>query len=197
MGKSVVVAMLEKLGVPTHEADAEVHKLLQPKGKAFRAVKAAFPYFSYAKIYGRSWKGALYINRKKLGAVVFNSPKERRKLEKILHPLVREAQSEFIRHMRQKGRKIIALDIPLLFEAGSDDLVDVIIVASAPYSIQRRRVLARPGMDEAKFKAILAQQTPDGEKCARADYVIHTGLGRAYAMKELRAALRDIKANTK
>ena len=63
MGKSVVVAMLEKLGVPTHEADAEVHKLLQPKGKAFRAVKAAFPYFSYAKIYGRSWKGALLGTR--------------------------------------------------------------------------------------------------------------------------------------
>lgn len=197
MGKSVVATMLEKEGVPVHEADDEVHGLLAPKGAGFRAVAAAFPYFSYPQIYGRKTKNGRSINRTELGKVIFKDAEKRKKLEKILHPLVREAQSNFIRKHKTAKREIVALDIPLLFEAGSDNLVDIILVASAPYEVQRARVLDRPNMDEKKFHAILERQMPDAEKRARADYVIHTGLGRPQTMKELKAALRDIKKKLK
>ena len=193
MGKSTVTSMLQRLGVPTHDADAEVHQLLAPKGKGYKAVARAFPYYSYPGIYGRTWKGGRYIKRQALGKIVFRSEVAREKLEAILHPLVREAQAEFIRKMRRMGKKIVALDIPLLFETGGESLVHAVFVASAPYDVQRERVMARPGMDDKKFREILKRQMPDGEKRARGDYVIHTGLGRAHSMREIKAALRDLK----
>ena len=197
MGKTVIASMLAKQGIPVHEADDEVHELLAPKGAGFRAVAAAFPYYSYPQIYGRRTAKGRSINRSELGKIVFGDDDKRKKLEKILHPLVRDAQNKFIRKNKTLKREIIALDIPLLFEAGSDNLVDVILVASAPYEVQRARVLDRPGMTEKKFHAILQRQMPDAEKRARADYVIHTGIGRAQTMKELKAALRDIKKKLK
>jgi dephospho-CoA kinase len=197
MGKSVIASMLAKKGVPVHEADNEVHELLAPKGAGFRAVAAVFPYYSHPQIYGRRTSNGRSIKRAELGKIVFNDNEKCKKLENILHPLVREAQNNFIRKHRTAKREIIALDIPLLFEAGSENLVDIILVASAPYEVQRARVLERPGMDEKKFHAILQRQMPDAEKCARADYVIHTGLGRAQTMKELKAALRNIKKTFK
>jgi dephospho-CoA kinase len=192
MGKSTIAAMLETEGVPVHEADEEVHALLAPGGKGFRAAAAAFPYFSYPQIYGRRGK-TQFFKRPELGKIVFADDAARERLEGILHPLVRAAQSDFIRKNKIAGRPMAALDIPLLFETGGENLVDVTLVTSAPYEVQRARVLARPGMDEKKFHAILQRQMPDGEKCARADYIIHTGLGRAQTMKELKAALRSIK----
>lgn len=197
MGKSVIASMLETLGVPTHDADEEVRNALSPGGKGFRAVAAAFPSFRYARIYGRARNGTKYIRRKALADLIFKDDQLRGRLEGILHPLVREAQNEFIRMQRKAGKELIALDIPLLFETGGEHLVDVTLVASAPYAVQRRRVLERPGMNEEKFHAILKRQMPDGEKRARADYVAFTGLGRAETMKRLKKALREIRARGK
>ncbi len=198
MGKSTAAAMLETLKIPVHSADDAVHELLAPGGGAALAVGAAFPYFEFPKIYGRKTKsGARAIKRKEFGEIIFKNDKLRKKLENILHPLVQDKQNKFIRSGKNKGLDIIALDIPLLFEAGREEAVDYIIVVTAPYEIQRTRVLARPGMDEDKFQAILKRQMPDGEKCARADYVIHTGLGRAQTMKELKSALADIRKKNK
>src|SRR5690606_12753699 len=136
-----------------------------------------------------NWRGIRPINRKALGKIVFHDNEKRILLENMLHPLVREAQTAFIRRKQAKGRKIVALDIPLLFETGGEKNVDYVIVVSAPDFVQRQRVLARPGMSEETFEAILAKQMPDAEKRARADYVVHTGLGRAQTMKELKAVL--------
>ncbi|MGB4107524.1 MAG: dephospho-CoA kinase [Alphaproteobacteria bacterium] len=198
MGKSVAAAMLESMRIPVHEADDEVHKLLAPGAAGALAVGKAFPYFGYPQIYGRKTKsGARSIKRAALGKIIFADDEKRKKLEKILHPLVRGAQARFIRKHTNLGAKMVALDIPLLFETGGESLVHYIFVVSAPYNVQRRRVLARPGMDEKKFRAILERQMPDGEKRARADYVIHTGLGRAQTMKELKAALADIRKKHK
>ncbi len=198
MGKSVAAAMLQTLRVPVHDSDGEVHKLLRPGGKAAVAVGAAFPYFRFPQIYGKKGKSGIRpIKRAALGEVVFHDSARRRKLEKIIHPLVRAAQNDFIRKHKKMGAQIIALDIPLLFETGGESLVDVVLVVTAPCEVQRRRVLARPGMTEEKFRSILKRQMPDGEKRARADYIVHTGLGRAPAMKELKAALADIRKKSK
>lgn len=194
MGKTVAAAMLESLRIPVHEADDEVHRLLAPGAPGAVAVGKVFPYFGYPQIYDRKTKsGARSIKRAALGKVVFADDEKRERLEKILHPLVRDAQTQFIRRHKNLGAKMVALDIPLLFETGGEARVDYTLVVSAPLNVQRRRVMARPGMDEKKFRAILERQMPDGEKRARADYVIHTGLGRAQTMKELKAALADIR----
>lgn len=198
MGKSTAAAMFESLRIPVHEADDEVHKLLGPGGKGAAAVGAAFPYFQFPQIYGRKTKsGRRTIKRKELGQVVFNNDAHRKRLEKILHPLVRAAQNDFIRRHKTMGAKIVVLDIPLLFETGGENRVDYTLVVSAPRNVQRQRVLDRPGMDEKRYRAILKQQMPDGEKRARADYVVHTGLGRAQTMKELKAVLADIRKKHK
>jgi dephospho-CoA kinase len=198
MGKSVTANMLVTLKIPVHEADAEVHDLLEPEGKGAIAVGAAFPFFQYPEIYGpKNKSGVRAIQREALGRVIFRDDEKRLKLEEILHPLVREAQTDFIRKNKIMGVKIAALDIPLLFETGGENFVDYTLVVTAPYEVQRRRVMERPGMTEEKFTAILRRQMPDSEKCARADYIIHTGIGRAQSMKELKAAISDIRKKEK
>ncbi|MBI1302144.1 MAG: dephospho-CoA kinase [Alphaproteobacteria bacterium] len=191
MGKTTIGNMMRTMNIPVHESDHVVHKLLQPESPARQAIAAAFPYYTYADMYNRKTK---FIDRKKFGDFIFKNPEKRAKLEAIIHPLVREAQDEFIRAERLKGRKIVCLDIPLLFETDAEKRVDYTINTSAPHFVQKQRVLARPNMTEEKFNAILARQMPDAEKCHRADYVIKTGLGMAHSMKTLKEILLDIKA---
>ncbi|GJL86272.1 MAG: dephospho-CoA kinase [Micavibrio sp.] len=191
MGKSTAAAMLQQLGVPVHEADAEVHELLGSEAQARVAVAAAFPYYEHPEIYDKKTKA---IKRAALGKIVFSDEKKREALENILHPFVHDAQNKFILKSKKMGQEIVALDIPLLFETGGDEFVDVTIVVSAPFHIQEKRVMERPGMDEKKFHTILERQMPDSEKCERADYVLPTGLGRAETMKDLKKILHEIRS---
>jgi len=193
MGKTTAATMLQQLGVPVHESDEAVHELLGAEGKGRMAVAAAFPYYEYPQIYDKKTK---LIKRSELGKIVFSDDEKREALENILHPLVREAQNKFILKSKKMGQEIVALDIPLLFETGGDELVDVTINVSAPFHIQEKRVLERPDMTEEKFHAILKRQMPDEEKCARADYVLQTGLGRAETMKALKKILKEIKSES-
>ncbi len=190
MGKSTVGAMMQNLGIPVHESDHAVHELLGLESPARPAFASEFPPYEFPQLYDRKTKE---INRKELGAIVFNDAEKRKALESILHPFVHQKQDQFIRQYISKGRKIVCLDIPLLFETGAERRVDYTFVASAPYHVQQQRALSRPNMSEEKLQAILERQMPDKEKCQRADYVIKTGLGRAHSMKELKLALLDIK----
>ena len=196
MGKSTAGTMLQSLGIPVHDADACVHELLQPGSVAWTSFAAAFPYFSYPQIYTKKilWMGKNGINRQKLAKLVFEDDELRQKLEAVLHPFVQKNQQDFIRAQQRTGRDIAALDIPLLFETGADKRVDYTINISAPAFLQKKRVLARPGMTFKKLHKILQRQMPDGEKSARADFVVHSGLGRAAMMKQLKQVLADIRA---
>lgn len=169
MGKSTAAAMFRYLGVPVHDADATNHLLMAPGGPAFDQVISAFP---EVLCDGR-------IDRQMLGKIVFADGRALKKLESILHPLIRAAEIRFLRSQRMLGRKLVVLDIPLLYETGGEKRCDIVSVVSAPGFIQRQRVLARQGMTDEKFSAILSKQMPDMEKRKRADYVIPTGLGRA------------------
>ncbi len=166
MGKSTVAAMFRKLGVPVFDADAEVRRVQGPGGRALAAIEELFP--------GTTHAGGLH--REKLGAAVFGDHMKLRALERILHPLVAEAQSEFLGAHRLKPA--IVLDVPLLFEKGGWRHCHMTVVVSAPFQVQRARVLARPGMTRQKFAGILKGQMPDREKRALADVVIETGRGR-------------------
>ena len=163
MGKSAVAAMIRRLGVPLFDADAEVHRLQGPGGALLPAIEARFP----------GTTGPRGVDRAKLGAAVFGHPAERRALEAIVHPAVRASRARFLR--RNRSRRFVVLDIPLLFEGHGHRKLDGVIVVTAPAWKQRKRVLARPGMTAGKFRQILRLQTPDAEKRRRADHIVHTG----------------------
>lgn len=185
MGKTTLARMFKQLGCAVHDSDHAVHHALSPKGAAFEEVAIRFP---------DAWdKKTHTIKRDVLAKIIFNDADKRRELENILHPIVRRAQKKFIQAQQALGKKTVVLDIPLLFETGAEGRVDYTVVASAPYHIQRRRVLARPNMTPEKFNNILAVQMSDKEKCIRADFVVPTGMGMAYSYRALQKILKVIK----
>jgi len=176
MGKTETARMFAKEGVPVSESDAIVHRLYDQDGAAVKPVAAAFP---GVVVHGR-------IDREKLTKHLSAHPQDFARLEAIVHPLVRAEQETFLKEARRRKAPLAVLDIPLLFETGRDRDVDKIVVVSAPADIQRRRVLARPGMTEEKFAAILARQLPDPEKRARADFIVDSDRGLDYAQTQVR-----------
>jgi len=162
MGKSTVAKMFERAGVPVFDADAVVRQLQSPGGGLVEKIGELFP--------GTVRSGTL--DRDCLAQIVLSDPEKLSALEAIVHPAVREAREAFVREHGQAPALIF--EIPLLFETGGESDFDKVIVVSAPAEVQRTRVLARPGMHEAKLDSILERQTPDEEKRRRADFVIDT-----------------------
>ncbi|WP_277969822.1 dephospho-CoA kinase [Sphingomonas echinoides] len=163
MGKSTVAAMFADEGVPVFDADAAVHRLQASDATVISAIEAAFP----------GATGAGGVDRAKLGPMVLGNATALARLEAIVHPAVQAERAAFL--AAHATAPLVVFDIPLLFETGGESRVDVVVVASAPDSVQRARVLARAGMTPDKLEAILARQLPDPEKTARADYVVPTG----------------------
>jgi dephospho-CoA kinase len=184
MGKSTAAATLRRLGVPLYDADAEIHRMLGRGGSAVTAVAAAFPGV-------RGEDGA--IDRRRLGARVFGKREELRRLEKILHPMVRAVERRWVARQRARGTRLVVLDIPLLFETDRIDRVDGVIVVSAPLRLQRERVMRRPGMSAERLAAILNTQYPDRKKRQRADFVVSTALSRATAARQLTTIVRRVR----
>ncbi len=180
-GKSTAAAMLARMGVPTFSADACVHGLLAPGGGAAAAVAAAFP--------GVAGKGG-GISRPALARAVFGNAAALARLESILHPRVRAAETAFIARQRRAGRALCALEIPLLFETEAETLCDAVVVVTAPRAVEDARVLARPGMTRDRLAAARARQMSAHDKAARADFVVRTGLGRRHTWRALRAIVK-------
>ncbi|MBO6634651.1 dephospho-CoA kinase [Parvibaculum sp.] len=183
MGKSETAKMFRALGVPVYDADAAVHKLYDKGGKAVEPIREAFP----SAVVDDA------VDRKALSRAVLGLPDEMKKLEAIVHPLVGEAQIAFLKENMAAGHEMAVLDIPLLYETGGETRVDVVVVVSAPYDIQKTRVLARPDMDEAKFAAIHAKQTPDAEKRRRADFIVESDKGLDHAREQVSAIVDALK----
>ncbi|WP_019960456.1 dephospho-CoA kinase [Woodsholea maritima] len=182
MGKSTTAKMLADMGYPVFDADQTVADLYAQGGKAVEPVAARFP--------SALNKGA--IDRVLLSQALNDDPKGFADLEAIVHPLVDEARQAFFAEAEANGHTLVILDIPLLFEAGLDRLCDVIWVVSAPEDHQRARVLAREGMSEAKFAAIVARQMPDAHKRARADAVIDTSQGLEVVREHLQTLIENL-----
>lgn len=180
MGKSTTGGLFAAAGDPVYDADSAVHRLY--RGAAVAPVEAAFP--------GVTVEGS--IDRQRLGARVLGDDEALKRLEAIVHPLVREQEEAFLRAARDAGRRIAVLDIPLLFETGRERSVDAVVVASAPSEIQRERVLARPGMSAGKLQAILDKQLPDAAKRRGAHFVIDTAHGVDDAARQVAAVRRAL-----
>ncbi|PXA84399.1 dephospho-CoA kinase [Nostoc sp. 3335mG] len=182
MGKSTVAAMFRAAGVPVFDADAAVHQLQGPGGKLLPEIEAAFP----------GTTGPKGVDRIALGKAVFGDRAALRRLERIVHPAVYAMRRDFVRCHR--SRDIVIDDVPLLFEKRGERRMDATLVVSAPAWMQRKRVLARPGMTEAKFAHILRLQVPDREKRRRADFVIETGTTRLETRAQVMTLLACLRA---
>lgn len=183
MGKSTAAAMLRGMGIPVHDSDACVHKLLSPGGAGVTPVGIAFP-----DAYDRKSDS---IDRKKLREALGDDHAKWDELERLLHPLVRASQQDFINEYRAKGIELVALDIPLLFETGAEKRCDYTVVISAPAHIQEQRVLQKMSAEDFTFR--LSRQMPDAQKRALADFVVPSGLGMAEMRQALEGVVRKIK----
>lgn len=178
MGKSATSALFRAAGVPVNDADATVHALYA--GAAAAPIEARFP--------GTVTDGV--VDRAKLSLAVLGNPEALKALEAIVHPLVKAEREAFLGRAAGAGARLVVLDIPLLLEGRSEGIVDLVLVVSAPESVQKARVLARPGMTEDKLAAILARQMPDAEKRRRAHCIIGTASGIEVARRDVAAFLR-------
>lgn len=188
MGKTTTARLFSQAGAPVFDADAAVHALYAPGQIGAIAIANAF---------GRdilATDGA--VDRAALGALVRSDRDAFQRLEAIVHPLVAKDRRAFITKARRKGVGVVVLDIPLLFESGGQRRCDVVVVASAPIWMQRRRVLARPGMTRTSLEAILARQTPDAMKRAGADFVVETGFGVPSARRQVRQIMASLHAKS-
>ncbi|MDP3414977.1 dephospho-CoA kinase [Falsiroseomonas sp.] len=183
MGKSTAANSFRRLRVPVFDADAAVHALQGPGGAAVAPVEAAFP--------GTTTEGR--VNREALRARVLGDPAALKRLEGIMHPLVRRAEARFLATCRRRGERLAVLDIPLLLETGGEKRVDFVLVVSAPAAVQRARVLRRRGMTPDRLAAILARQMPDARKRRLADAVVQTGQSRHHAQRQIRALVRRMR----
>lgn len=174
MGKSATADLFRQLGVPVHDADASVHALY--RGRAAPLIEKTFP--------GTVTDGV--VDRRKLGGIVLGHAEKLKQLEAIVHPLVREEERNFLRSVTTT---IAVLDIPLLFETGGESRCDAVLVVTAPEDVQRQRVMARPGMTDETFRAILAKQAPDAEKRTRAHFLVDTSRGFESAKAQVRSIL--------
>lgn len=177
MGKSTTANLFRERGVPVHDADAAVHALY--RGRAAAPIGEAFP--------GVVQDGA--VDRARLSAAVLGRPEALRRLEAIVHPLVREEELAFLKRCRETGEGLAVLDVPLLLETGGERRCDAVLVVTAPAAVQRERVLARPEMSEEKLAAILARQMPDGEKRRRAHFLVDTSRGLLAARRQVGSIL--------
>jgi dephospho-CoA kinase len=179
MGKSTVAGMFADAGIPVFDADAEVRAMQGPGGELLPAIEAAFP----------GSTGPNGVDRDRLGHQVFADKAALAHLEAIVHPAVAARRAAFLE--QHKDKRAVVFDIPLLFEKGGHEAVDMIVVVSAPEDVQRARVLARSGMTVEKFEHIYGLQLHDSEKRARADHVIDTGT----SLEETRAQVAALIAS--
>lgn len=187
MGKSTTSAMFTEAGVPVWDADAAVARLYGPGGAAVEKIAALLPDCVTGEGEARA------VDRAALRAAATADPSIIKALEGIAHPLVGEDREAFIARARADGHAIAVCDVPLLFETGGEARYDAVVVVSAPAEVQRERVMARPGMTEATFETILAKQTPDAEKRARADHVVDTSRGIEAAREQVQAILAALR----
>jgi dephospho-CoA kinase len=184
MGKSTTAAMFAAAGALVYDADAEVANLYVKGGAAVEPLEAAFP--------GVVKDGA--VDREALRQRVLGNPEAIKTLNSVVHPLLGAGRAAFFKQAEESGADVIVLDIPLLFETGGEARVDAVVVVSANAEMQRERVLARPGWSDGKrLDAILAQQTPDAEKRARADFVIDTSQGLDTARDQVAEVMKALR----
>ena len=175
MGKSTTAKMFADAGAYVFAADTAVHKLYAKGGAAVPLLREVYPDVIIDAA----------VDRARLLKHLQADPLQIQVLESFIHPMVAALRTEAIAEAKNQGINVFVADIPLLFETGGEAHVDKVVVVSASQPVQKKRVLAREGMTEAKFKMIKSRQMPDKEKRTRADYIIETDKGLEHARTEV------------
>ena len=181
-GKSTVSAMLRRLNFQVHDSDKAAHQLMGPGGRAIDDIISLFG--------SEVVDMALGVNRIRLGNIVFAEPAKRVLLEQMLHPLIREQKQRFIQNNRLQRRKVVFLDVPLLFETGGDRDCDRVITLWCPAFLQSARALRRRGMTEEKLSSVVSAQWPQSKKCQSSDLALPSSLGQSETFRRLKRWLR-------
>jgi dephospho-CoA kinase len=176
MGKSTTAKLFAEAGVPVYDADATVHLIYE--GEAVPVIEAAFP--------GTTAGGK--VDRARLSTRVVHDPAAMKRLEQVVHPMLRAYHQKFLNDAEQSGAPVAVVDVPLLYETGGEKRVDAVVVVTTTPEIQRERILARANMTQEMLDTVLARQLPDAEKRKRADFVVDTSHG----LDPVRARIRDI-----
>ncbi len=180
-GKSTLLSAFAAEGVPVFSADAAVAELYA--GEAVAPVEALFP--------GVTKDGV--IDRQHLSRRLAADPSGFKRLEAVVHPLVRAKIAQFFDQAERDGHFAAAVEVPLLFESGYDYGLDGIAVTVVDDSIQRERVLARPGMTVEKMESLLARQMPQAEKKKRATWVFDTAQSRQTIEAQVSDLVADLR----
>lgn len=184
MGKTTAAGMMRRMGIAVFDADAAVHQLMGSGGAAVSAIEKRFP----------DVVSSQGVDRVKLGQSVFGNDQALADLEAILHPMVGQKRSAFLRAQALRRVPYVVLDIPLLLESHKPPACDKIVVVSGPKFLQRQRVLQRPNMTAEKFLSILRRQMPDEEKRRHADVVVYSGLGKQVTWRVLRRFVNRLQS---
>lgn len=184
-GKSTVLEMFERLGIPVFSSDACVHRLYG--GPAAAAIDGILP--------GVAADGV--VDRAELSRRLLAEPEKLTEIEAVVHPMVRSEVARFFAAAEEEGAPFAIADIPLLFERGFDYGLDAVIVTVVDESVQRERALARPGMSVDKLEAMLARQLPQAEKKRRADYVLDTSVSIDATRRDVEALVDKLRAIAK
>jgi dephospho-CoA kinase len=179
MGKSATSKIFKSYGVPVFNADDCVHQLIGPNGKLVSLIGQRFIGTLEKN------KNLQYINRVKLGNIVFKDKKKKKELESIIHPQVTIERKKWREQAQRQRSKAICYDVPLLYETKGEKLCNFVVVVSAPLFVQKHRALNRPDMTEKKFNNILKNQISDKEKRKRADFIVNSGIGYRFARNQV------------
>jgi dephospho-CoA kinase len=190
MGKSTTARLFALEGIPIYDADKEVHALYRPSGGGLQALAGVLDQIILEEITNPDKS----VNRVALRTCIQKQPDLLKKVESVIHPLLHQKRKEFLQE--NADAEFVLLDIPLLFENNLQSGFDVVVVVTAPYNVQRQRVLARPGMTQEIFENILSRQTPDSAKRAQADFVIETHHGIDHAHQQVQSVLRALRNET-
>jgi len=182
-GKSTVADMLRELGATVVDADEATHAVYEPGGPGFEAVVREF---------GQGFLTGGRIDRKRLGELVFNDADARRRLNDIVHPLVREWMAQRTAEAVEGGANVVVQDVPLLFENGLERFFTSVVLVYVPEEVQVERLVSGRGLTPERARAIIAAQMPIEAKRGRAHHVINNSGSIDETKAQVKAVWRQL-----
>jgi len=174
MGKSTIANMLKQFKIPVFDSDKEVRDILENNDAVKKQIYALWPDVILIETNERE------IDKNLLGRKIFGNKRYRKTLENIIHPEVKERRNSFIKS--EEKSLIVALDVPLLYETGTDKICDDIFLVYTDEETQKKRVLARSGMTQNKLDLIKKAQWSDQKKRDRDPYLVTTSYGKLVSL---------------
>jgi dephospho-CoA kinase len=184
-GKSTVAEMMRELGADVVDADEATHAVYEPGSPGFDAVVREF---------GEAFVAGGRIDRLRLGELVFSDDDARRRLNSIVHPLVREWMAQKTAEAAERGAEVVVQDVPLLFENGLERLFSSVVLVYVPEEVQIERLVSSRGFTPERARAMIAAQMPIENKRGLAHHVINNSGKREDTLAQVKAVWKQLAA---